>query len=43
MAYRPQNVEMSYVTLATPTWGIVRHHKSNTSRGQLYVYEIGSL
>ena len=31
--------KMCCVTLTTPTWGIVRHHKANTSRGQL-VYEI---
>jgi len=33
------NVEMGHVTLTTPTWGIVRHHKTNTLRGKL-VYEI---
>ena len=29
----PQNVEMIHMTLTTPNWGIVRHHKTNTSRG----------
>jgi len=37
-----QDVEMSHVTLITLTWGIVRHHKTNTSCGQV-VYEIWSL
>jgi len=31
----PQNVEMDHMTLTKPTWGIVRDHKANTSRGQL--------
>jgi len=35
----PKNVEIGHVTLTTPTWGIIRHHKANTSRSQL-VYEI---
>jgi len=35
----PQEVEMGHVTLTTPTWGIVRHHKAKTSRGQ-QVYKI---
>jgi len=30
----PKNVEISHVTMTTPNWGIVRHHKANTSRGQ---------
>jgi len=34
-----QYVEMGHMNLTTPTWGLVRHHKTNTSRGQL-VYEI---
>jgi len=38
----PQNVEMSHVTLTTPAWGIVRHHKTDTSCGEV-VYEIWSL
>jgi len=29
-----KNVEIGYVTMTTPNWGIVRHHKANTSRGQ---------
>jgi len=35
----PQNVEMSHETLTTPNWGIVKHHKTNTSCGQV-AYEI---
>ena len=35
----PQEVEIGHVTLTTPTWGIVRHHKAKTSRGQ-QVYKI---
>jgi len=37
-----KNAEMGHVTLATPTWGVVSHHKANTSRGQL-VQKICSL
>jgi len=38
MAWAPK-LEMSHVTLTTPTWRIVRHHKTSTSRDQV-VYEI---
>jgi len=34
----PQNVEIGHVTLTTPTWRIVSHHKGNTFCGQLVVY-----
>jgi len=34
-----KNVEMGHMTLATPTWEIVSHHKANISHGQL-VYKI---
>jgi len=32
---RAPNVEMSHITLTTPTWGTVSHHKANNSHGQL--------
>ena len=32
-----QNVEICHMTLITPTWGIVRLHKANTTRGQVVV------
>jgi len=38
----PQDVKIGHVTLTTPTLGIIRHHKANTTRGKL-LYEIGSL
>jgi len=34
-----QNIEMSHVTLTTPTWGTVSHEKANTLRGEV-VYKI---
>jgi len=37
-----KNVEMGHVTPATPTSGIVSHHKANISCGKL-VYKIWSL
>jgi len=37
-----RNVEMSHVTLTTPTGGTVSHQKANTTRGQL-VYKMFSL
>jgi len=37
-----QNVEMGHVTLTTPTWGTVSHHKAKNARDQL-VKKIWSL
>jgi len=39
----PQNAEMGHVTLSTPTCGIIRYRKTNTSRGNYSVRNLKSL
>ena len=40
MALAKKNVEMGHVTLVTPTWRIVSHHKANNMANSYTKFEV---